>query len=180
MADEKTLLLWADTETTGLDPDRGALLEVGLRYTDTDLNPLDDGFSTVVGYHGDVDAFIGDMHGSNGLLAACAARNAPSLGVAARAARLYVESRLDEGARVLLAGSSVAFDRRWLDRWMPGVLDGLHHRVFDVSAIDESYAAWRPDLHGRRPERTTNHRVDRCLDDSIRLARRYRDIAWNA
>lgn len=43
---DNPLLLWADVETTSLDPAEGDLLEVGLRYTDMGLHQLDDGLST--------------------------------------------------------------------------------------------------------------------------------------
>lgn len=169
-----TLLLWVDTETTGLDPAGGRLLEIGLRCTDTSLNPLDGGFESVIRYEGAVSPFIQRMHGANGLLDACARPDAPTMDEAARGARAYVERWLEDCERLLPAGSSVGFDRKWLDRRIPGLLDGVHHRVFDVSVLDEAFAAWKPDVHEARPARTTDHRVRHCLDDSIRLAAWYR------
>lgn len=68
---DDTLLLWVDVETTGLDPSHGAILEIGMRWTDTRLDRLDGGFSTPVAYAGPVDGFIERMHGPNGLPAAC-------------------------------------------------------------------------------------------------------------
>lgn len=175
MGMDDTLLLWVDVETTGLDPSHGAILEIGMRWTDTRLDRLDDGFSTPVAYDGPVDGFIERMHGPNGLLAACSSPGAPAPDEAARRARAYVESRLSDGARVLAAGASVRFDRDWLDMLMPGVLEGVHHRSLDVSALDEAARMWAPLTWAARPERTTDHRVDSCLDDELRLAAHYRD-----
>ena len=84
---DDTLLLWVDVETTGLDPSHGAILEIGMRWTDTRLDRLDGGFSTPVAYAGPVDGFIERMHGPNGLLAACARPGAPTSDEAARLAR---------------------------------------------------------------------------------------------
>lgn len=172
---DDTLLLWVDVETTGLDPSHGAILEIGMRWTDTGLDRLDGGFSTPVAYAGPVDGFIERMHGPNGLLTACARPGAPTPDEAARLARAYVESRLSDGVRVLAAGASVRFDRDWLDALMPGVLEGVHHRSLDVSALDEAARMWAPLTWAARPERTTDHRVDSCLDDELRLAAYYRD-----
>ena len=172
---DDTLLLWVDVETTGLDPSHGAILEIGMRWTDAGLDRLDDGFSTPVAYDGPVDGFIARMHGPNGLLAACSSPGAPAPDEAARRARAYVESRLSDGARVLAAGASARFDRDWLDMLMPGVLSGVHHRSLDVSALDEAACMWAPLTWAARPVRTTDHRVDSCLDDELRLAAYYRD-----
>ena len=92
-----------------------------------------------------------------------------------RGSRAYVASRLSDGVRVLAAGASVRFDRDWLDTRMPGVLSGVHHRSLDVSALDEAARMWAPLTWAARPERTTDHRVDSCLDDELRLAAYYRD-----
>lgn len=172
---DDTLLLWVDVETTGLDPSHGAILEIGMRWTDTRLDRLDGGFSTPVAYAGPVDGFIERMHGPNGLLAAWARPGAPTSDETARLARAYVASRLSDGVRVLAAGASVRFDRDWLDTRMPGVLSGVHHRSLDVSALDEAARMWAPLTWAARPERTTDHRVDSRLDDELRLAAYYRD-----
>lgn len=77
-----TTLLWIDVETDGLDPERGHLLEVGLLATGSDLEPLDGGVFSPIRFDGPVDAFIGRMHGPNGLLAEC--RTAPEADEASR------------------------------------------------------------------------------------------------
>ena len=147
-----------------------------MRWTDAGLNRLDDGLSTPVAYTGPVDGFIARMHGSNGLLEACASALAPLPDVVAVMVREYVASRLSSDVRVLAAGASVRFDRDWLDVLMPGVLEGVHHRSLDVSALDEAARMWMPDVWASRPERLTDHRVDSCLDDELRLAAYYRDV----
>lgn len=96
---DDTLLLWVDVETTGLDPSHGAILEIGMRWTDTRLDRLDGGFSTPVAYAGPVDGFIERMHGPNGLLAACARPGAPTSDEAARLARVCGVPPVGWGAR---------------------------------------------------------------------------------
>lgn len=172
-----TTLLWIDVETDGLDPERGHLPEVGLLATGSDLEPLDGGVFSPIRFDGPVDAFIGRMHGPNGLLAEC--RTAPEADEVAGRCRAYVARHLARSTDVLVAGSSVSFDRRWLDRHMPGLLDGLGHRSLDVSAVDEASRLWAPDVRAARPDRTTDHRVRHCLADSIALARHYKEALWD-
>ena len=64
-------LLWIDVETTGLDPDSDALLEIGMLYTDGGLHPIDAPLDLVLRWDGTPDDFIKGMHGPNGLLAEC-------------------------------------------------------------------------------------------------------------
>ena len=163
-----SLLLWADVETTSLNPAEGDLLEVGLRYTDMGLHQLDDGLSTPIRWTGTPGPFTRAMHTPNGLLEAC--RTAPPLAQAIVWARRYVERGLD-GHTVLLAGSSVSFDRAWLNTHMPGVLDGLHHRILDVSSLLVAVQAWAPGLADTLPGHETNQRVDTCLDGSMATCR---------
>lgn len=172
-----TALLWTDVETDGLDRDTGHLLEVGMVATGPDLEPLDDGVSSPIRFDGAVDAFIGRMHGPNGLLAEC--RTAPELDEVAQRCRAYVARHLAAADRMLPAGSSVSFDRRWLGAHMPGLLDGLDHRVFDVSCLDEAARMWAPDTWEGRPARRTDHRVRHCLSDSLALARYYKEALWD-
>ena len=56
------------------------------------------------------------------------------------------------------------------------MLSGVHHRSLDVSALDEAARMWAPLTWAARPVRTTDHRVDSCLDDELRLAAHYRDV----
>lgn len=173
-----TLILWMDTETTGLDPASSALLEIGLRYTDADLRPLDDGFSMVVAWDGEPDDFIRGMHGPNGLLRECASMSARPLPEVARLARDYAARRLRPGVRVLAGGSTVRFDRGMLDSLMPGLLDGLSHRSLGVSVLLEACRMWLPGLLDGVPARLTTHRVDGCLDDTLRLAAYLRRVMF--
>lgn len=175
------VLLWLDVETTGLDPMSGSLLEVGMIATDTNLHRLDDGYHAVVRFDGPVDAFIARMHGANGLLDEC--RTGTPLGHVAVDAREYVTRYLPAPGskyRVLLAGSSVAFDRAWMNEKLPGVLDGVHHRLFDVSTIGEAMRAWNPMVAagaptwGKDPKR--DDRVLHCLAHSLALAAWWRDM----
>lgn len=172
--EEPTRLLWVDVETTGLDPNVDRILEIGMQATNPDLTPCDEGWHSVIAWRGTPDAFIQSMHGPNGLLAECAADDAPTMFDVFADARAYVRRHLD-GFRLLPAGSTVRFDRSMLDAWNPGVLEGCSHRSLDVSALMEATRMWNPLLLPDVPK-TTDHRVMHCLADSLAYARAYRRL----
>ncbi|MBT1164831.1 exonuclease domain-containing protein [Bifidobacterium felsineum] len=173
--DQPTRLLWVDVETTGLDPMRDDLLEIGLLCTTPDLEPMDDGYHSVIRHVGPVDGFIQRMHGPNGLLGECRAKDARDGFTVMLEARDYIQTQLDAEYRLIPAGSSVNFDRRFLDANMPGLLDGCSHRSFDVSVLYEAIRMWNPE---KLPDtvKTTDHRVMHCLKDSLAYAQAYRRL----
>ena len=176
------VLVWADVETTGLDPARDAILEIGLRATDYELNPVFGVNDLHLVLHPSLrglmrmDGYVRDLHERNGLLAACAASGMRRRWASVRVARWALEVRA-VSRRIVLAGSSVHFDHRFLDRLgrRHPVLAGVSHRMLDVSALDEIAKHLHPDIYEHRPPRTTDHRVMHCLDDSMALYRYYLD-----
>ncbi|MDN5659091.1 exonuclease domain-containing protein, partial [Brevibacterium sandarakinum] len=68
------LIVWIDTETTGLNPDHDRLLEIAVVVTRNDLTEVGS-FDIVIAPDEGVDAtvdlmgsFVRDMHTSNGLI----------------------------------------------------------------------------------------------------------------
>lgn len=178
------VLVWTDIETTGLDPERDVVLEVGMIATDYELQPIDG----VKDLHLVIrprrlkllrmDDVPIHMHLHNGLLSECARSHIRGMDAATRISQWLTTLRAQSG-RLVLAGSSVHFDRRFLDRLHPPfighVLDGVDHRMLDVSTLDEIARHLHPDTYKHRPERTTDHRVMHCLADTMHLYRYYLD-----
>lgn len=176
------LLLWTDIETTGLDECKDAILEIGMLVTDWDLHAFDSGFHAVIRPNGwwwrkrRLSERVQDMHRPNRLLRAVDGGNAVDTTTAIDAMNDYLNPYFaDQG--LLLAGSSVDFDRRFIKRLAPElfVWYRLGHRVMDVSVLDEIARIQYPELHDHRPERTTDHRVTNCLHDSMHLYRYYQE-----
>lgn len=167
-----TTLLWLDVETTGLNPSRHALLEVAMRATRADLEPYAE-YHAVLAYNGVTDDFIRGMHGPNGLLDECARPDALPFSQAIRGMRDFVDGLPDD--EIVPAGSSVRFDRDWLDHISPSILSRCSHRSFDVSSMLIANRLWDgPDA----PKKTTDHRAEHCLDDELNIARWLRDVIW--
>lgn len=176
------LLLWTDIETTGVDESEDSILEIGMLVTDWDLHSFDSGFHACIRpslwrwKRKGMSPEARRMHEANGLLEEIDTATLPPARWAIAAMDDYLRPYLaDRG--LLLAGSSVDFDRRFLRRLHPDLFDEriLGHRVMDVSVLDEIARNRYPEIHDHRPERTTNHRVTNCLHDSMNLYRYYQE-----
>lgn len=157
-------VLWVDCETTGLEPKAGALLEVALAVTDTDLTLLDS-FNVVValplGF--DMDRFDHvalAMHKESGLLSACRSGAAVPLQQAQDLAIGFVQ-RWFHGSRPELGGSSVHFDRAWLTMYWAALADQYHrYRNVDVSTVRKLCEVWQPELVPLAAEQDHAHRAE--------------------
>lgn len=181
------LIVWIDTETTGLDPTVDDLLEIAIVVTRNDLSELG-AFETVITPSASVDAsvermdaFVREMHTANGLIDAIqspdahAPRIADSL--AAGAIDLFTAGH---AGPFLLGGNSITHDRGFLARHAPQTFSRLHYRSIDVSGIeqemirdgyDQQIAAWRD-----RFVPSNAHRALGDIRDSIRQLDALRSI----
>lgn len=172
------MLYWIDIETTGLEPTRDRILEIGVIVTDDDLEILHvlqemriscDHYTLSL-----MDAKVRQMHESSGLLEDL--RYALPMAAVEQAVVRFIEAIPSTGARVL-AGSSVHFDRSFLKAQMPKVDALFSHRHADCSALREFAHRWHPDLKAKEAEMMHPARAHRpLLDlmDSINLAKFYK------
>lgn len=183
MSDE---LLWMDLETTGLVPREGRILEVACIATDKDLNVLST-YHTLIGPPPtDVEIrewpqVVWDMHRDSGLISELKQLVEIDRGFVPGVARVEQAiirwlNGLELVKPIVLAGSSVDFDRNWLEVHMPDLWSNLHYRVADVSSTREFIRRWMPFydealmavLGERAPSK---HRAMPDLEDSLALAR---------
>lgn len=196
--DPDDLMVWVDTETTGLSSITDYLLEVGITITGPALVPLATA-STLVGpgsatvekierMRNEAMPFVRGMHDKSGLW--------DDLMIAAREDRL---PNVREAENLLLGwltykigtptpkppmcGSSVQFDREWLTSWMPDLASHFHYRNIDVSTTKEQARRWNRPLFDRVEgeggdiyvHRQVKHRVVPDLEDTLAEMRYYRD-----
>ena len=172
-------LVWIDLETTGLDPSRGLVLEVGVIITDLGLCEF--ARRSVVFRHPrqEILEVIDDvplrMHAASGLLLECFAADGVE-GVPTWASWHQVidlvTAHRRRGFRLHLAGSSVHFDRAWLAEHCPALLELCHHRILDVSG----YLVAFPGLLGDYSSRPVAHRAIADLEFSIEQHRAMRAL----
>lgn len=191
------MLVWLDTETTGLDPTKHALLEVACIITDDKLQEVAR-FESVVGYpvgpdgkrveFHETDEFVRNMHTANGLWDDIrkAFGSGDYLGVNEVDAKLAAFIRLhavrvvtDEKGRKSverpqLAGSTISFDRAFMKAYLPRAEAELHYRNLDVSSLNEMARRCWPDVHKARPNNpNVAHRAMADVEESLRVARYY-------
>lgn len=175
------LIAWIDTETTGKRPDLGLLLEVAVIITDNELNQLAS-HSRVIRHDRHLaytyaDEYVRQMHTRNGLF------DELEDGVSQHVAEAELISLISTAVRdhgtghglPVVAGNSIGFDRKWLERHMPELNeDHLHYRNIDVSSIKECARRFAPHVLESAPSKQLGHRGRSDLIESIEEFRHYR------
>ncbi len=128
-------LFWLDLEMSGLNPAQDRILEAAAVISSIRLEILDR-YETPVYQAPEI---------LSGMGAWCRQHHAAS-GLTARVSQGISEEMLDaslcdladryfQSNPVILAGNSIAQDRRFIDRWLPRFSQRLHYRMLDVSSF---------------------------------------------
>lgn len=138
-------LAWLDLEMTGLDASSDVILQAALIITDDNLLPLEE-FVCDIWQPEEALArmtpYVRDMHEQTGLLARV---RACRLDIGA-AERLLIE-RVAGWCRhpAVLCGNTIGQDRKFVDRWMPGLAGYLSYRSIDVTSVKLLARLWYGD-----------------------------------
>lgn len=159
-------LLWVDTETTGLDPENGFLLEVGMSVTNEHLEVMDtfvtpvalpEGWTFSRGSMINMHEKVRKMHEKSGLLRLVEKHGVPLEKAEASCVR-WMENV--EATNLTIAGSNPGFDRKWLEAHMPEVAELFHYRSFDMNTLYYFF-----DIVDEVKDGRDNDRAHRALDD---------------
>jgi oligoribonuclease len=171
-------LVWIDLEMTGLDLQRHHIVEIAVLVTDANLDVLADGLDLVVHQPAEVlvemDDFVRKMHTKSGLLSEIE-RSSLTLDAAGEKTLEYIKQFVPEPATAPLCGNSIGVDRRFLDRYLPGLDRYLHYRSIDVSSLKELCRRWYPEAYKKRPSKTEAHRALDDVTESVAELRYYRE-----
>lgn len=182
MSDQR--MIWCDVETTGLEPGRDLLLEIGFVETNLDNEIVDEFEVQIFNPEWEpllteerLDPFIWDMHTKSNLL-----EELPIKGVSeVRAEELVFEWLLGRGVGKTdpLCGSSVQFDRSWLTTWQPDNMDLFSYRNIDISTLKELMLRLSPDFYKEfhdewKANNVSRHRILDDLRDTIEEFKFYR------
>lgn len=146
----ENLLLWTDLETTGSDVAKDCIIEVGMVLTTADLEeistfsslvkPTDAGLGRLM-----MNEIVRGMHQNNGLLDEIIkmGKDAPRVDEVARGILKWLEGSNAPQGKVVLAGSGVGhFDRAFIQKYMPQVMNFLRYWVIDVGVIRRGMELW--------------------------------------
>lgn len=164
-------LLWVDLETTGSDPTKDCIIEVGAILTDQDLNvlgeyselvaPTEEGLGRLM-----MNPTVRRMHEANGLLEELLDLSATPPRRVHHVSAHLVHWADDLGARrgrTILAGSGVGhFDRRFIAKWMPLVDKFLRYWCIDIGVVRRAHEMW---ADTPLPSDADTRKTHRALDD---------------
>ncbi len=177
---EESRLIWIDCEMTGLDIFHDELCEISVVPTDFNFNVLDKGIDLVIKpsdaameHMGD---FVRQMHTSSGLIDEMA--RGLVLAEAQNQVIEYVKPFLpsEDKGKAHLAGNSIGSDKKFLDHFMPELMNLLHYRVIDVSTLKELLRRWYPNVYLNKPEKHGGHRALADIIESMDELRYYRNM----
>jgi oligoribonuclease len=128
-------LAWLDLEMTGLDSQNDVILQAALIVTDANLSVLEEFACDVWQPDAELERmvpFVREMHEKTGLT---------SRVKKSKVDLVACERRLLERVAgwctypAVLCGNTIGQDKRFVDRWMPGLAGYLSYRTLDVTAI---------------------------------------------
>jgi oligoribonuclease len=135
-------LVWIDLEMTGLEVEEHVILQAALVITNAKLEPLEQFCCDVwqpESALSHMGPFVRDMHEKNGLITRVRASKRDVVDTE--------KNLLEIVARwcpysATLCGNSIWSDRKFIDRYMPGLSGYLHYRMLDVSTIKVLASRW--------------------------------------
>nr|XP_058940757.1 oligoribonuclease, mitochondrial-like [Pocillopora verrucosa] len=166
---ENQRLVWVDLEMTGLDIDECHIIEMACLITDENLNIVAEAPDLVIHQPNSVleamDEWCVKHHGESGLTAAVKASKT-SL---SEAQQIFLEfiKKHTPAKQCALAGNSVHWDKKFLDKYMPKFMNHLHYRIVDVSTVKELCRRWYPEIYQQVPKKKQTHRALDDIKESI-------------
>jgi oligoribonuclease len=138
-------LAWIDLEMTGLDPNQDVILQAALIVTNANLEPLEEFACDIWQPSSTLETmvpFVREMHQRTGLLERVKSSH-HDLKWAEKALLERVAGWCPFPA--ILCGNTIGQDRRFIDRWMPGLNGYLHYRMLDVTSLKLVANLWYGD-----------------------------------
>jgi oligoribonuclease len=171
-------LAWLDLEMTGLDPQSDVILQAALIVTNRNLEPLEEYSCDIWQPEAELAKmvpFVREMHERNGLVERV---RQSKLEIGAAEKRLFERVAGWCPYQVVLCGNSIGQDKRFVERYMPGLAGYLSYRIVDVSSIKVLARLWHGD--GAVYKKPAEGEHDALVDvrNSIAELRHYRTTVF--
>lgn len=163
-------LLWLDLETSGLDSDTSDILQVAFALTNFDLS-ITHGFHEYTIYQDksiidNMDPWCRDQHMKSGLLDHVF-KSEHSIIDAENAILRLLNSEKAVKDTVYIAGNSVHFDKKFVDRYMKRLSKMLSYRIVDVSTLSIIFKNTQSDIYLNKPHKRFLHTALSDIEESV-------------
>jgi oligoribonuclease len=163
-----------DLEMSGLDPEKGVILEIATIVTDDTLAIKAEGPNIAIHHSEEVlegmELWSKTHHESSGLLSRV--KTSTHDHRSAEEETLRFLARYCDKEASPLCGNSIWQDRRFLTKHMPRLEAFFHYRNIDVSSIKELVRRWYPELSAYKKQKT--HLALNDIKESIGELKYYR------
>ncbi len=168
-------LVWIDLEMTGLNVDSDTIIEIATIVTDDKLNIVAEGPRLVIHQP---DAVLDNMnewcitHHANSGLTQEVKESTTTMHEAEEKTLAFLKEHCIENTSPL-CGNSVHFDRIFLQKYMPKIVEFLHYRILDVTTIKRLKRMWYPSVPF--PSKKEAHRALDDIKESIDELKYYKE-----
>lgn len=160
-----------DIETTGLTPTTGGILEICM-YKLNDKLEVEDSFGGVLPFRGIIkDKVVVNMHLTSELIISDGNQYPTYITNKPTTSLVAAYKWLNKYNNIIFLGSSVHFDKKWIEHEITPIIGKLHHRIIDTSSLTELFPC--KELLSSKP---TRHRAAEDTAYSIEVARHYRHL----
>lgn len=174
MKHKHNALVWIDLEMTGLDYRSDVILEIAAVVTDANLNIIAQGPNITIHQPDEIlntmNPWCIETHTKSGLFKACQESSVTTAQAEEEILR-FIEQHCEKG-NAPLCGNTVWFDKLFLQKEMPLIVDFLHYRVVDVTAFKIMLGQWAG--HDIIFKKNNNHRALDDIKESIEELKFYR------
>ncbi len=138
------VLAWIDLEMTGLDWQKDVILEAAIIITDSNLNIIAKGPNLIIHQADEIldnmNIWCMEVHSKSGLLQA-SKQSTITLEQAEDEILNFLQLHCEKN-NAALCGNTVWFDKLFLQKDMPRIVEFLHYRVVDVTAFKIMLSQW--------------------------------------
>lgn len=174
---KKVYYLFVDTETTGLNfDDKGKeklnkLLEISWILTTKELNIINKGTKVVHYLKNEIkhllEPKIYRLHENNNLLNDCCNSNVSIKEIDDLLCKI-LDNNTKENSYIILAGSSVHFDKEIIRRNLPKLYNRLHYRNFDISSLREGLSIYNKEMtENTEDNKSYIHRAKEDIEETF-------------
>lgn len=173
----ENLLVFVDIETTGLEPEHDAILEIGVVIADSNFGTVDHN-SWVLYYNQPpqkIDLIVWEMHEMSGLWMEC--KNSPLYDIqeVEEEMLMFLKGNGIEAKTQPMVGNSIHFDRSFLKYHTPRFEGYFHYRNLDISSLNIFVDRYMNEFYTGRPVNNKLHRAIPDCFDSLNTLKYYQE-----